>query len=431
MRWERLAFARAEPHGMSGETPATTRRNATIDDVAQAAGVSKGTVSNVINGRVAVAPETRRKVEQAIADLAFRPAESARALTSRKRMAEPKLDASMPRLTAIGYVSVDYFARLDRLPAREERLLSHEIIKSIGGPAANVAAVAAGLGTPLAVATSLITAIGVDQESDWAAAELADRRVELIAPRERRTGRLDRAIVMVEADGRRTIINEPSSLAEVDVQRFIETTDPAGMRWCLHLEGYQVPRQIGLLAGARAKGFRTSMQATGLPPDWLAQHAAQVFAAFDIIVLHRESLAMIPGCPAEPEAGLRYLAERAAKADIWPEIVAVTLGADGAATLTRDGRIDKVPAIMVPVVDTTGAGDAFVGTFLAAWLDQRPVREAAGLACIAGSLAVTRFGAQEMRPSAGELIGRLDQAAGLSPTPETSRSTRRVAIDLS
>lgn len=416
---------------MTAENPAATQRNATIDDVAQAAGVSKGTVSNVINGRVAVAPETRRKVEQAIADLAFRPTESARALTSRKRVAEPKLDVSVPRLTSVGYVSVDYFARLDRLPEREERRLSQEIIKSIGGPAANVAAIAASLGAPLPVAASLITAIGIDQESDWAAAELADRRVDLIVPRERRAGRLNRAIVMVEADGRRTIINEPSSLAEVDVRRFIETTDPAGMRWCLHFEGYQVPRQIGLVAAARAKGFRTSMQATGLAHDWLSQHAEELFAAFDIIVLHRESLAAIPGCPADAEAGLRHLATRAAKADSWPEIIAVTVGAEGAMTLTRQGRIAKVPAIAVPVVDTTGAGDAFVGTFLSAWLNQQPAHQAASLACIAGSLAVTRFGAQESRPSANDLICRLDEAAGLSIAAETSRSTSRVAVDLS
>ena len=218
MRWERVVVELGR--GYTPMRPARQQRNATIDDVALVAGVSKGTVSNVINGRVAVAPETRRKVEQAIADLAFRPAELARALTSRKRMADfdARLDATVPRLTTVGYVSVDYFACLDRLPEREERRLSREIIKSIGGPAANVAAIAANLGAALPVAASLITAIGIDQESDWAAAELADRRVDLIVPRERRAGRLNRAIVMVDADGRRTIINEPSSLAEVDVQ---------------------------------------------------------------------------------------------------------------------------------------------------------------------------------------------------------------------
>lgn len=397
---------------MTGDNPGRSRRNATIDDVAQLAGVSKGTVSNVINGRVAVAPETRRKVELAIADLGFHPAESARALTARKRVVdlESRLDAHVPRLTTIGYVSVDYFACLDRLPAREERLLSRAIIKSIGGPAANVAAVAAGLGDPYPVSASLITAIGIDQESDWAAAELADRRVDLIAAQDSRRGRLDRAIVMVEADGSRTIINEPSNLAEVDVLRFIQATDPTGLRWCLHLEGYQLPRQIGLIAIARARGFRTSMQATGLPREWLAEHGMTIFAAFDVVVLHRESLASIPGFPTELSQGLDHLAKAAAHAETWPEIVIVTLGDRGAVAITRDGTVTAVPALSVPVVDTTGAGDAFVGAFLAAWLNGAGAFSAASLGCAAGSLAVTRFGAQEVRPLAGELLSVLSQA---------------------
>src|SRR4051812_43809864 len=180
------------------------RTQPTIDDVARAAGVSKGTVSHVIGGRVSVSAGTRARVDRAIAALNYRPAETARALTARKRPAESsqRIDASVPRLTTVGYVSVDYTACLDRLPKREERRQAGEIVKSIGGPAANVAAIAAGLGQPFPVVASIITSIGLDQDSDWAAAELSSRRIELIIPRERRNGRLSRALVLVEADGR-------------------------------------------------------------------------------------------------------------------------------------------------------------------------------------------------------------------------------------
>jgi ribokinase len=288
------------------------RTQPTIDDVARAAGVSKGTVSHVIGGRVPVATATRARVDQAIAALNYRPADTARALTARKRPAESNLriDPAVPRLTTVGYLSVDYTACLDRLPEREERLLADQIVKSIGGPAANVAAVAAGLGPPFPIVASIITAIGLDQDSDWAAAELSSRRVDLIIPRERRTGRLNRALVLVEADGRRTIVTEPSLLDAVDVQRFVEATDPGKTRWWLHLEGYQVPGQIAAAAKARAKGFRTSMQATGLPPEWLRVHAEAVFQSFDLVVLHRETLQQLPSMPDEIQAGLAHLAAR-------------------------------------------------------------------------------------------------------------------------
>ena len=378
----------------------------TIDDVARAAGVSKGTVSHVIGGRVPVTAATRARVDQAIAALNYCPAETARSLTARKRPAESKLriDPSVPRLTTVGYVSVDYTACLDRLPEREERRLADQIVKSIGGPAANVAAIAAGIGQPFPVVASIITAIGLDQDSDWAAAELSQRRVDLIIPRERRSGRLNRALVLVEANGRRTIVTEPSLLDAVDVQHFVETTDPSMTRWWLHLEGYQVPGQIAAVVKARAKGFKTSMQATGLPPEWLRAHGDEAFGSFDLIVLHRETLGQLPSMPGDIRSGLADLAAKArACGPHGPELVIVTLGADGAAAVTRDGAIIEARALPVDVVDTTGAGDSFVGSFLAAWLNDCPLPQALRLACAAGSLQVTRFGAQELRPSASEL----------------------------
>ena len=388
----------------------------TIDDVARKADVSKGTVSNVLNGKVSVLPATRARVDAAIAELGYRPTESARSLTSRKRPADfdRKLDPLRVRLTTVGYVSIDFTAELDRLPDREERRLAAAINKSLGGPAANVAVIAAGIGEPYAVAASLITAIGVDQDSDWAAAELSRRRVELIVPPDRRQARINRALVLVEADGRRTIVNEPSRLGGVDVERFLEAVDPAGLKWCLHVEGYQVPAQAALVRKARARGFITSMQATGLQADWLRTHRKVVFEQFDIVTLHQESLQQLGLGDGDVEAGIRRLSELAAAATgPWPRVVAVTLGKDGAAAVLAGGVVLRAPALPVALVDTTGAGDSFVGCFLATWLNGCSAEESIRLACVAGSLQATRFGAQEVRPDAATLR----RLAGLAPHP--------------
>lgn len=398
--------------------PSTHR---TIDDVALQAGVSKGTVSNVLNGKVRVAPATKARVDAAIAALDYRPAESARSLTARKRSTDFDRggDPSLVRLTTVGYVSVDFTAELDRLPHREERRLASTINKSIGGPAANVAAIAAGIGEPYAVAVSLITAIGVDQDSDWAAAELSSRRVDLIVPPDRREGRINRALVLVESDGRRTIVNEPSRLGGVDVERFLEAVDPTGLTWCLHVEGYQLPAQAALVRKARARGFITSMQATGLPADWLRDHRDEVFGGFDIVTLHQESLEHL-GLGGGAKAGIARLAEQAkAAAGRWPRVVVVTLGKNGAAAVTGSGAVFRAPALPFAVVDTTGAGDSFVGCFLAAWLNGCAAEESIRLACVAGSLQVTRFGAQEVRPDAVTLR----RLAGLAPLTVPARST--------
>jgi ribokinase len=172
----------------------------------------------------------------------------------------------------------------------------------------------------------------------------------------------------------------------------------------LHLEGYQVPSQIAAVKMARAKGFKTSMQVTGLPAEWLHAHADEVFASFDLVVLHRETLTLLPWFSGDIRDGLAQLAAKARVAGPHgPELVIVTLGTEGAAAVARDGAIVKAPALPVDVVDTTGAGDSFVGSFLAAWLNDCPLPQALDLACAAGSLQVTRFGAQELRPSASDL----------------------------
>ena len=286
--------------------------------------------------------------------------------------------------------------------------MSPQIVKAIGGPAANVAAVAAGIGGEWSVAASLITALGSDQDSDWAVAELASRRVEIIQLSEGRRGRIDRAIVLVEADGACTIVNEPSSLADVDVERFVRKTKPDGAGWCLHFEGYQVPRQIGVVDVARRRGFCLTMQATGLPTDWLASHAEQLFGAFDLIILHRESLAAIPDCPSDPDAAMGWLVvEATRRGKAWPQVVIVTLGGRGAYCVERGGACSVADALSVEVRDRTGAGDALTGTFLALWLNGVSAPIALRYACIAGSLATTRLAAQEVRPSAQDLVSAL------------------------
>ena len=396
------------------------RGSATIADVARLAGVAKGTVSNYLNGTAPISDDIRARVGAAIETLAYEPSEIARSFTSRRRSGRAigRFSPETPCLTAVGHVSVDYIARLPEMPREGVRLMAPEIRKSVGGPAANVAAIAAGIGGDWTVACSLITAVGVDQDSDWAISELAGRGVDVITPVERREGRLARALVLVGAGGRPAIVAEPLSVGRVDLARFIEDADPEGRRWCIHIEGYQTPRQIDQIRRAREAGFLTAMHATGLPGAWLGRDADLLFEALDVIVLQRETLAALPGCPSPPDAALDWLLARLRRSGPGgPQVIVLTLGPDGAACVTRDG-VTRSPALEVEVVDGTGAGDALTGAFLALWLNGVPPTAALDRACAAGSLAVTRLGAQESRPTSEDLARLVPsdaQAATVAP----------------
>ncbi|WJG10225.1 ribokinase [Aliiglaciecola sp. LCG003] len=82
--------------------------------------------------------------------------------------------------------------------------------------------------------------------------------------------------------------------------------------------------------------------------------------------------------------------------------VLITLGKDGVRMLQKDQTID-VPAFVVDAVDTTAAGDTFIGYFLSAYSNRKPAKEALTRACAASAIAVTRPGAAQSIPNSEEV----------------------------
>ena len=84
-------------------------------------------------------------------------------------------------------------------------------------------------------------------------------------------------------------------------------------------------------------------------------------------------------------------------------LVVLTRGAQGAQAKSRDGEEADVPAFPVSAVDTTAAGDAFVGALAVKLAEGAGVRESLIFASAAAAVSVTRLGAQPSLPSRGEV----------------------------
>jgi sugar/nucleoside kinase (ribokinase family) len=354
----------------------------TITDVARAAGVSVGTVSNFLNGTVPVKAETAEKIQATIQKLAYRPSVFARSLPM---MSARKIKAAEgnPRLLVVGHICVDYLCRVQVLPHRDDRVAASHIDKALGGPAANLAVAAASVGSPY----GLLLAHGVN----------------VLPIRRPGKNRLPRAMVIIEANGGRTIIHETFELSEIDLTANMDIA-PGPVRSCLHIEGFHYERMMPSIARFHEAGWNVSLHTAGLPagsrnPEAFERLIEQVDLTFINDDTLREIYAIRTPLASMIEEAARTIARVKRRGD-----VVLTLGEFGAVVFRKGGGPPiEVPALPVSRVDATGAGDAFAGIFLSLWLHGRPLVDAARHAAVGASLTTTAEGAQGRTASAQEL----------------------------
>ncbi|CAN5243354.1 ribokinase [soil metagenome] len=292
-------------------------------------------------------------------------------------------------ITVFGSINVDLVTRVARSPAPGETVHGSDYALIPGGKGANQALAARRAGARV----RLIGAIGDDFLARVALTELEAAGVEL-AEVARMPGPTGVAIITVDAKGENTIVVAPGANAHVSAAALRPDRFAAGDTLLLQME---VPFAESLAAArmARAAGARVILSVAPYAPLSLADTAA-----FDMLIVNEHEAADLARhhgiAPGVAEATVAALALKLGRT------VIATLGPEGAVAAGPEATV-RVPALPVTVVDTTGAGDTFCGV-LAAWLDEgASLRTAMARAAVAGSLAVTRAGAQPSFPTRAEI----------------------------
>ena len=128
----------------------------------------------------------------------------------------------------------------------------------------------------------------------------------------------------------------------------------------------------------------------------------------DVLIVNQHELAVLGG----QEIDVTNLDElRKAVADLGFEQVVLTLGGSGSLVLDS-GEVTRIPIFEVDTVDTTGAGDSFMGSLLSALAAGCSLADGACLAAAVSSLATAKMGAQSSYRSASEVRDFLSQQAG-------------------
>jgi ribokinase len=309
-----------------------------------------------------------------------------------------------PIVVVIGSINVDLVAYMALVPEPGETVIGGRSSVSIGGKGANQAVMAARLGAEV----WLLARVGDDPNGEMALTGLASEGIGT-GQVERVAGPSGTAQIWVDRAGTNRIVVIPGANATFlpDEAAISIAAIPMLAVAVGQLEIPQAATEAAFRA-AHVRGAVTILNpapALAITPglleatDWLIPNEVEF-----------ESLAGATGGPSDAWSD----AALAAFATMAGTRLVVTLGAGGAALVSANGEVIRVPAEPVTAIDTTGAGDAFVGAFayaIAAGLSE-PVALTLGVLC--GSESVTRLGAQGSFPdrsSARTLLAEVRQVS--------------------
>jgi ribokinase len=305
----------------------------------------------------------------------------------------------MGRVFVAGSINMDVVATADRHPRIGETVAGKAVLYFPGGKGANQAVAAAKLGAP----TTLIGRLGRDAFGDQLNAFLVAQGVDLSFVRQTTEADTGTAIITV-AKSDNTIVVFPGANALVSAA---DVALPALAKGDIAVSQFEIPLPSisAFFQRARAAGATTI-----LTPAPAIHFDRELLELADILILNESELALLAKTALrEEDDDARFIEAAGSLQTSRDKIICVTLGKRGALALI-DGKAFAVPGRPVSAIDTTGAGDCFVGAVAAQLAAGQSIGAALHYANAAASVCVQRMGAAPSMPTAKEveaLIGAL------------------------
>jgi ribokinase len=299
----------------------------------------------------------------------------------------------MPDMVVLGSLNMDLVVRTARMPRPGETVMGERFVTVPGGKGANQAAAAARLGAGV----EMIGRVGADSFGPTLMANLRDQGVgvEHVTVDERASTGV--ALIIVDDKGENSIVVVPGANGRVAIGNLHAARDLLSEARFLVAQ-LEVPLPVVRAAIQMARELDLRVILNAAPAQQVDADFMRGVFCLVVNEFEAQTLAGIPvteDLESVSEAGQALL-------DLGVYVAVITLGARGALLVTRESSA-HVPARRVPVVDTTAAGDAFVGGLAVALLDGLDLVDAVRYATCAGTLAATRLGAQPSLPSADEV----------------------------
>jgi ribokinase len=297
--------------------------------------------------------------------------------------------AANNRILVAGSINTDLVVRTRRAPEAGETVTGTSFATFGGGKGANQAVAAARAGGQVA----MLSGVGTDDFGRQRLYDLEAEAVTISTVLTTEQASSGVALITVEESGQNRIAYVPGAGWEVSPEHALAALDDWNPRFVLSTLELPHLTLEALYRAARERNLTIVCNGTPEPAD-----GRDLVQLADVLIVNEQEAVEL----ARTDVGEDWARVAELLSDLGPSIVILTLGAAGALVL-QAGKLTAVPTIPVDVVDTTGAGDAFCGAFTAFLAAGKSPVEAAAMATIAGSLAVTRAGAQPSIASLAEI----------------------------
>ena len=289
-------------------------------------------------------------------------------------------------IAVVGSAMIDLTAYATVIPAPGQTLEGDLFTTGFGGKGANQAVIAAHCGAEV----HFVGKLGRDLFGDSIAENFKKLGIdsEYIERSDTPNGV---AHIWVDANGENRIIIIPGANHEIELKKAVQAIESiAGL--AVVVAQCEIKQEVTLAAFSAAKKRGCVTILNPAPYQSLSEELLKVT---DWIIPNETEFKELHGQAPTSDDVLKSF--RPGKNSI------VTLGSEGAVLITSDGNLTRVSAPKVNAVDTTGAGDAFVGVFAFGLASGKNPEDAMKLGVKVASMSVTRKGAQSSYPSQAEI----------------------------
>lgn len=303
----------------------------------------------------------------------------------------------MNKVCVLGSMNMDLVLKISEMPKVGETILSKSFQKIAGGKGANQAVAAKRSGSEV----FMISKIGKDENGTELKNKLIEDNIDVEYVFEDRTEPTGMALIMVNDNGNNSIIVNSGSNMTLDSYE-IKSSEKVIKYSDILISQFETPEEITLEAFKMAKGYD---KMTILNPAPAKEIDDELLEYTDLIIPNETEAEVLTGVKVKnledaKKAGKVFL-EKGVK------FVIITLGENGAALIGED-FCDVIPAYKVNAIDTTAAGDSFIGG-LSSKLDvnnigRETLKESINFGNMVSSIAVQRKGAQPSIPYLKEVL---------------------------